>query len=102
MAVLTREQFMERLNAVVGENTDDNSLSLLEDFTDTFDSFNNSESVQAFNDLKARYDDLAKRHRERFNSNPNPEKLDPSTGNEPPMQLTEEEIRAESIKIEDL
>ena len=37
MAVLTREDYLERLNTLVGEDNSDEALQIIEDFTDTFD-----------------------------------------------------------------
>lgn len=39
MSVLTREQLNEALKKIVGENPTDESLSMLEDFTDTFNHY---------------------------------------------------------------
>ena len=40
--VLTKDEIMEKIKEVIGDNTDDNSLSLIEDINDTFDNFTNS------------------------------------------------------------
>lgn len=37
--VLTKDEIMEKIKAVIGDSTDDNSLSLVEDINDTFDNF---------------------------------------------------------------
>lgn len=39
MAVRTREEIMETLQAIIGENTDDDSITLIEDVSDTFDDY---------------------------------------------------------------
>ena len=38
MAVLTREQFMEKLNTLTDGKTDDDTLTMIQDFSDTFKS----------------------------------------------------------------
>lgn len=35
MAILTHDDFMNRVKSIIGEDTSDESISLLEDFTDT-------------------------------------------------------------------
>lgn len=47
MAVLTREQFMEKLNTLTDGKTDDETLSMIQDFSDTFKSLEEKEDVEA-------------------------------------------------------
>ena len=47
MAVLTREQFMEKLNTLTDGKTDDETLTMIQDFTDTFKSLEEKEDVEA-------------------------------------------------------
>lgn len=47
MAVLTREQFMERLNTLTEGKTDDDTLTMIQDFSDTFKSLEEKEDVEA-------------------------------------------------------
>ena len=47
MAVLTREQFMEKLNALTDGKTDDDTLTMIQDFSDTFKSLEEKEDVEA-------------------------------------------------------
>lgn len=47
MAVLTREQFMERLNTLTDGRTDDDTLAMIQDFSDTFKSLEEKEDVEA-------------------------------------------------------
>ena len=73
MSVLTREEFLNRLNERVGEDTSDNAISFLEDMTETFDSMSQSDGE----DWKKKYEELdeswKKRYRERFFSTPTEE-----------------------------
>ena len=39
MAVLTREQMLERIKQRIGENTSDEALKLIEDISDTIDDY---------------------------------------------------------------
>lgn len=47
MAVLTREQFMEKLNTLTDGKTDDDTLTMIQDFSDTFKSIEEKEDVEA-------------------------------------------------------
>ena len=47
MAVLTREQFMEKLNTFTDGKTDDDTLTMIQDFSDTFKSLEEKEDVEA-------------------------------------------------------
>ena len=47
MAVLTREQFMEKLNTLTDGKTDDDTLTMILDFSDTFKSLEEKEVVEA-------------------------------------------------------
>lgn len=47
MAVLTRDQFMEKLNTLTDGKTDDETLSTIQDFIDTFKSLEEKEDVEA-------------------------------------------------------
>lgn len=71
MSVLNREEFFNRVKALVGEDTSDETLHTLEDFNDTFDSFSGSNSETE--DWRARYEEndkmWAKRYRDRFFGN---------------------------------
>ena len=62
MAVKSKEELIESLKAVLGEEADDNSLALLEDVADTFDA-NQLDWKQKYDDLDR---DWRKRYRDRF------------------------------------
>ena len=46
MAVRTREEILESIRNIVGDSTDDNTLQVLEDVTDTFTDFENKTADQ--------------------------------------------------------
>lgn len=66
MSVLNREQFFERIKAMVGDDTSDDTLAVLEDFTDTYNDF----EEKTGDDWKSKYEELdsswKKRYRDRF------------------------------------
>lgn len=60
MAKLSKEDFIAKLKAYTGDRTDDESLSIIEDASDSFPSSEESE------EWKAKYEDLAKKYKDRF------------------------------------
>lgn len=69
MAVTSKENLLERLNKLAGEDQNEEAVSLLEDFSDTFDSVQNPGS-----DWEDKYKTLEKKYRERFFSGSNNDK----------------------------
>lgn len=86
MAVKTREEILESFKTRLGENPDDESISFLEDITDTLDDFEKRANGDG-TDWKNKYEEndanWRKKYTERFfsgepNPEPNPEpKLEP-------------------------
>lgn len=68
MAIRTREEILDSIRNIVGDSTDDNTLQVLEDVTDTFTDFENKTADQT--DWEARYkendDAWRKKYTERF------------------------------------
>lgn len=68
MAVLSTDVFMERINSLIGENSDDDTLAMLGDFKDTLDANANANSRIA--ELEQQNKDLdaswRKKYRDRF------------------------------------
>lgn len=62
MAIVTKEDLLTRVNALAGDDASDITLSLIEDISDTFDSFGE--------DWRAKYEEndleWRKRYKERF------------------------------------
>lgn len=81
MAVLTREQFMERLNTLTGGKTDDDTLTMIKDFSDTFKSLEEKEDVNAVRGeyeekLKTLEDTWRNKYRDAFFNGAEEEKKD--------------------------
>lgn len=77
MAVKTREEILKSLRTRLGEKTDDDSISFLEDVTDTLDDFEKRANGDG-TDWKSKYEEndanWRKKYAERFFSGePNPE-----------------------------
>lgn len=77
MAVRTREELISTLNAVIGDRVDDETITLLEDITDTFTDLEDK-SKNNTEDWKEKYEkndaEWRKKYTERFFSKePEPE-----------------------------
>lgn len=77
MAVKTREEILESFKSRLGENPDDESISFLEDVTDTLDDFEKRANGDG-TDWKSKYEEndasWRKKYTERFfTGEPNPE-----------------------------
>lgn len=80
MAVKTREEILESVRAVVGEQTDDETITFIEDITDTLSDLETKAKGDG-TDWKAKYEEndaeWRKKYTERFySSDPDP---DPET-----------------------
>lgn len=62
MAVVTRDNLMERIHSLIGEDSSDEALALIEDFTDTFTDL----ETRTGEDWKSKYDELDKTWREKY------------------------------------
>ena len=68
MSVKSREELLDALKVTIGDSTDDSALSLLEDFTDTLNDY--EEKNKDKTDWKSKYEENDKawkqRYKERF------------------------------------
>lgn len=112
MAVLTREDYLSRLQELIGERNDDEALGILEDFTDTFDNgmSDNSEELTALRDevenLKNENVELENTWRNKYKARfygGSDEEANPSNQSETDGTGTAEEVpEPEDITIDDL
>lgn len=87
MAVKTREEILESVRARVGDNTDDETISFIEDITDTLNDLETKAKGDG-TDWKARYEEndaeWRKKYTERFySSEPEPEPPKPDDTQKP-------------------
>ena len=78
MAVLSKEEFMNRLQERIGEDTSDEAMTFIEDMTDTFNDMETRSSGNNDEQWKQKYDELDKSWRKKykdrfFNSETNPD-----------------------------
>lgn len=64
--VLSREDFMKRLQERVGEGTTEDDISFIEDFTDTYNDLETRTTSEDENEWKTKYDELDKKWREKY------------------------------------
>ena len=64
MAVKTREELIESINTLIGEDTSDVSLEILEDFTDTYNDL--SEKASDNTKWKEKYEENDSEWREKY------------------------------------
>lgn len=80
--VLSREKYMEMLKTIIGEDTNENTLQILEDFTDTFDSLNSQppeieDYKTKLTETENKYNDLQLKYKTRFFESSHTEPIEP-------------------------
>lgn len=66
MAVLTREEFFNRVNDRIGTDASDDAISFVEDMTDTFNDLERRATEGGAEDWERRYNELDASWRERY------------------------------------
>lgn len=96
MAVLDKEGLTAALKSLLGDRDDDDALKLLEDLTDTYDSYNDGE------DWKAKFEENDKAWRDRYKARffDGDESNDAKDSNE--STESDESEDAEKITVDDL
>lgn len=89
MAIKSREEILNAIKGIIGERTDDESMSILEDVQDTFTDFetrtrDTTDWQKKYNDLDAEW---RKKYRDRFfsHSDEEPEEEEPDFEEEKPL-----------------
>lgn len=76
MAVLSRDDFMTRINERVGDDNSDDALSFIEDMTDTFDDLSSTNNTEEW---EKKYNDLDTKWREKYKARFMSAETDPIT-----------------------
>ena len=63
MAVLSKDEFNSKLQSLIGDRNDDESLEIIEDFNDTFDSFSETSDTEEW---KQKYEENDKMWRDKY------------------------------------
>lgn len=104
MAILKREDFINKLKARIGDDTSDDSLQFIEDMTDTYDDLSKNKGTGDTTDWKSMYEENDKMWRQKYRdrffapSNTDTDPINPATED----TKSEEEIKAEQITVNDL
>lgn len=100
MSVLSRDDFFNRINAMVGTNTSDEAVSFIEDMTDTYNNLEQTANGDGVN-WEQRYHELDEswktKYKNRFFSGNGSSNI--PLENTPPE---EDKVTADNITIEDL
>lgn len=100
---LNRDEFISAISAIVGERTDDEAIAFVENMTDTYDAFGDSEKDKTIKDLKIRLEQTEEawrtKYRNRFYSGTDEEE---NPSNQSLEEDKDEMIKAEEITINDL
>lgn len=95
MAIRTRDEILESLRGVVGESSDDTTIALLEDVTDTLDDLETRANGDGIN-WQERYEENDRewrnRYTERFFSNEPKPDPDPEPDPEPEKPMTFDDL----------
>ena len=89
MAIRTREELLNSVNTILGENNSDEALSFIEDITDTYDDLSNRNGDENWEE---RYNNLDKEWRERYRQRFNEPYNDDDDSNPEPKPLTFENL----------
>ena len=66
MARLTREQYLEKVKGIIGEDTSDEAITLLEDLTDTYDELEKTNKDDDKDNWKQKFEENDKQWREKY------------------------------------
>lgn len=100
MAKLNKDELLTKLKAYTGDRTDDETLEIIEDVSDSIDG-GDDEAAKAAEAWEAKYNDLAKKYKDRFTDgddggkDPEPKKTEEKKDEDP-------DDKAEKITIDDL
>lgn len=102
MAKLTKQELIDKVNGMFGEDATDEQLSLLEDISDSFETSNNEELENTRNALTKAQTDLKEfrqKYRERFLGGVDNE---PSNKDKQDEKMEDKENKEEKLSYNDL
>lgn len=102
MAVRDRTFIMDTLKRYVGDSTDDETLSIIEDFNDTLDDYDSRSSTDWESKYRENDESWRRKYRERFFGNPDAQPGGDSIDSTPDYDTPAEEEVEKSYRYEDL
>lgn len=104
MAILSKDEFLQKIKDYVGDNSDDNTISFIEDMTDTYNDLSSRQNGITQEEVDRRIEEVHSQWRERykerfFNPQNDPDIIPPkeTTGTD-----TENQTEPESVDPDDL
>lgn len=94
MAILNRDELSNRLKEMFGDQDDEQSLTFMEDLSDTLDEYERNSNAERVSQLEGELSDLRDKYRERFFT-PRDEQEEPEPkpkDEEEPKKLTFESL----------
>jgi hypothetical protein len=101
MAVVSKEQLMSQIKNVLGDNTSDEAISLLENVSDTLDASSNADAEELKKQLaeaQKKAEEIDKNWREKYTNRFNAPVPQPSTPVDPSGEGEDEEEEEEEPK----
>lgn len=92
MSIRSNEEIMTALKDIIGESTDDNTLSFIEDVSDTLNHYSETNKDQT--DWKQKYEDNDKEWREKYRNRffTKPDEPEPEPEPEPAKPMKYEDL----------
>lgn len=97
MSVLSRDELLEKTRALLGERTDDEAITFIEDVTDTYDSMSGAKPGYTEEEVTAKVNEVEekwrKKYRDRFFGNgDDDDEDDPDDGNTNTEEVTIDDL----------
>ena len=98
MSVLSRDELLEKTRALLGERTDDEAITFIEDVTDTYDSISGAKSGYTEEEVTAKVNEVEekwrKKYRDRFfgNGGDDDDDDEPDDGNTNTEEVTIDDL----------
>lgn len=96
MGVLSRDELLEKIRTLLGERTDDEAITIIEDVTDTYDSISGAKSGYTEEEVTAKVNAVEekwrKKYRDRFFGTNDDDDDEPDGGNTNTEEVTIDDL----------
>lgn len=66
MSVLSKDKLLEKIRSLLGERTDDEAITFIEDVTDTYDSISDAKSGYTEDEVTAKVNEVEEKWRKKY------------------------------------
>lgn len=66
MSVLSKDELLEKIRSLLGERTDDEAITFIEDVTDTYDSISDAKSGYTEDEVTAKVNEVEEKWRKKY------------------------------------